>query len=84
MAKKAVATLKDKSAGKGSAKCIRMVRSERTGAYIFKEGIIPPEKEKDFFAGKEWLRQGDINEDRLCKAGLFYLYLQSYAARWNS
>lgn len=53
MAKKAVATLKDKSAEKGSVKCIRMVRSERTGAYIFKEGIIPPEKEKDFFAGKE-------------------------------
>ena len=53
MAKKAVATLKDKSAGKGSAKCIRMVRSERTGAYIFKESIGPQEKEKDFFAGKE-------------------------------
>ncbi len=48
MAKKAVATLKDKTAGKGSVKCIRMVRSERSGAYVFQEDIIPTEKEKDF------------------------------------
>ncbi|HHV02728.1 MAG: DUF4295 domain-containing protein [Bacteroidales bacterium] len=52
MAKKAVATLKDKSAGKGSVKCIRMVRSQRTGAYVFKEDIIPTDKEKEFFAAK--------------------------------
>lgn len=52
MAKKAVATLKDKTAGKGSVKCIRMVRSERSGAYSFQEDIIHPDKVKDFFAGK--------------------------------
>ncbi len=52
MAKKAVATLKDKTAGKGSVKCIRMARSERSGAYVFQEDIIPTDKEKDFFAGK--------------------------------
>ena len=53
MAKKAVATLKDKSAEKGSVKCIRMVRSERSGSYVFKESIDTPDKEKDFFAGKQ-------------------------------
>jgi hypothetical protein len=52
MAKKAVATLRDKTAGKGVVKCIRMTRSERTGAYMFKEEIIPTEKEKEFFSGK--------------------------------
>jgi hypothetical protein len=29
-----------------------MVRSERSGAYIFQEDIIPTDKEKDFFAAK--------------------------------
>mgnify|MGYP003572235152 CR=1 FL=1 len=38
MAKKAVATLQ-KGAGKGYAKVIRMVKSEKTGAYSFKEEI---------------------------------------------
>ena len=52
MAKKAVATLRDKTAGKGVVKCIRMTRSERTGAYMFKEEIIHTDKEKEFFSGK--------------------------------
>lgn len=52
MAKKAVATLRDKTTGKSSVKCIRMTRSERTGAYVFKEEIVPTEKEKEFFAEK--------------------------------
>lgn len=52
MAKKAVATLRDKSTTKGTVKCIRMTRSDRTGAYVFKEGIVPTEKEKEFFEGK--------------------------------
>lgn len=52
MAKKAVARLKDRTVSKGSIKCIRMVRSERTEAYIFQEDIIPVEKEKEFFAAK--------------------------------
>ncbi|MDR2585843.1 MAG: DUF4295 domain-containing protein [Prevotellaceae bacterium] len=52
MAKKAVASFG--GSGKGSAKnvvkCIRLVRSDRTGAYAFKEDIVPTEQAKDFFA----------------------------------
>ena len=40
MAKKVVATLKT-STGKSFAKVIRMVRSEKTGAYTFQEEIVP-------------------------------------------
>ena len=39
MAKKVVATLKT-GTGKQFTKCIKMVKSDKTGAYIFKEGII--------------------------------------------
>lgn len=46
MAKKVVATLKDKSAQK-YAKVIRTVRSAKTGAYTFKEEIVPEEQVKD-------------------------------------
>ena len=48
MAKKAVATLQ-KGAGKGYAKVIRMVKSEKTGAYSFKEEVIPNDEVKDYF-----------------------------------
>jgi len=48
MAKKVVATLQ-KGAGKGHAKVVRMVRSEKTGAYIFQEEIIPNEDVKEYF-----------------------------------
>ena len=51
MAKKVVATLRT-SAGKNFAKVIRMVRSEKTGAYSFKENIIATELVKDFLAKK--------------------------------
>lgn len=51
MAKKVVATLK-KSTGKDFAKVIRMVRSEKTGAYIFKEFIVPTDQVKDFLSKK--------------------------------
>ena len=40
MAKKVVATLKT-GTGKNFTKCIKMVKSDKTGAYMFKEGIIP-------------------------------------------
>jgi hypothetical protein len=40
MAKKVVATLK-KSDGKGYAKIIKAVKSEKTGAYTFREEIVP-------------------------------------------
>ena len=48
MAKKAVATLQ-KGAGKGHAKVIKMVKSEKTGAYTFNEEIITNEEVKDYF-----------------------------------
>ena len=40
MAKKVVATLK-KDNGKGFAKVIKAVKSEKTGAYTFKEEMVP-------------------------------------------
>jgi len=53
MAKKVVATLRDKSAVKNTVKCIRMVKSENSGAYSFQEEMVPTEEVKDFFAGKK-------------------------------
>lgn len=52
MAKKVVATLKT-GAGKGFTKCIQMVKSEKTGAYMFKEGIVPNGQIKEFFEEKK-------------------------------
>lgn len=49
MAKKVVATLKT-GTGKAFTKCIKMVKSEKTGAYAFKAEIVPNEQVKDFFA----------------------------------
>jgi hypothetical protein len=51
MAKKVVATLRTTS-GKDYAKVIRMVKSPKTGSYMFKENIVPNEQVKDFLAGK--------------------------------
>lgn len=48
MAKKAVATLQ-KGAGKGYAKVIKMVKSEKTGAYSFKEEVVPNDDVKPYF-----------------------------------
>jgi len=49
MAKKAVATLRQKEVGKGMTKVIKMVRSEKTGAYTFIENVVAVENAKDFF-----------------------------------
>ena len=51
MAKKVVASLKS---GKGRlfTKCIKMTRSEKTGAYQFKEEIVHNDHIKDFFSKK--------------------------------
>ena len=49
---KVVATLKKQGAGKNVAKVIRMVKSEKTGAYKFVEEIIPNEAVNDYFKGK--------------------------------
>lgn len=48
MAKKAVATLQ-KGAGKGYAKVIKMVKSEKTGGYSFKEEVVPNDDVKGYF-----------------------------------
>ena len=52
MAKKVVATLRTTS-GKDYAKVIRMARSPKSGAYVFKETIVANEMLKDFLAAKE-------------------------------
>ena len=54
MAKKVVATLKT-GTGKSVTKCIKMVKSEKTGAYTFKTGVVPNEQIKDFF-NKKYVR----------------------------
>ena len=52
MAKKVVATLKTGS-GKNFTKCIKMVKSDKTGAYMFKEAIVPNAEVKEFFDEKK-------------------------------
>ena len=53
MAKKAVATFK-KGDGRTYSKVIKMVKSPKTGAYIFQEEMIPNEAVKDYFdSGKD-------------------------------
>ena len=51
MAKKVVATLK-KGEGKNFAKVIRAVKSDKTGAYTFREEIVPAELVKETLAKK--------------------------------
>lgn len=51
MAKKVVASLK-KTDGKSYAKVIRAVRSEKTGAYTFKEEIVSSDLVKETLAKK--------------------------------
>ena len=48
MAKKVVATLKT-GTGKDWAKVIRAVKSPKTGAYTFKEEMMPSEMVKESF-----------------------------------
>jgi len=48
MAKKAVASLQ-KGAGKGYAKVIKMDKSDKTGAYTFKEEMVPNDEVKTYF-----------------------------------
>ena len=51
MAKKVVATLKTGNAKKYT-KCIKMVKSEKTGAYTFKTEVVATEEAKAFFEKK--------------------------------
>ncbi len=50
MAKKVVASLQ--TAGKSYSKVIRTVRSEKTGAYSFREEIVPNDQVKAILAKK--------------------------------
>jgi len=43
MAKKTVAIVQNRGS-KGFAKVVKMIKSPKTGAYIFKEAIVPKEK----------------------------------------
>ena len=52
MAKKVVATFQT-ATGKDFTKVIRMVKSPKTGAFIFKESIIPNEAVKEFLSTAE-------------------------------
>lgn len=49
MAKKVVATLKT-ATGKDWAKVIRAVKSPKTGAYSFKEEMVPVDKVQDILS----------------------------------
>ncbi len=50
MAKKAVATLHEGSSdGRAYTKVIKMVRSPKTGAYVFDERMVLNEDVKEFF-----------------------------------
>lgn len=51
MAKKVVATLKS-GKGKDFTKIIKMVKSPKTGAYVFKEEVVHNDHVKDFLAAK--------------------------------
>lgn len=51
MAKKVVATLKT-GKGKDFTRIIKMVKSPKTGAYVFKEEIVHNDHIKDFLAQK--------------------------------
>jgi hypothetical protein len=52
MAKKVVASMQKKEA-KNYAKVVKMVRSPKSGAYVFKEEIVTNDKIKDFFTKKD-------------------------------
>lgn len=52
MAKKVVATLQT-GKGKNYAKVIKMIKSEKTGAYKYKENIVHVDHVKDFFDKKD-------------------------------
>lgn len=51
MAKKVVASL-HKGGGKEHTKVIKMVKSEKSGAYTFVESIMTPEKVNEFLSKK--------------------------------
>jgi len=52
MAKKVVATLKKAGSGKDWAKVIKCVKSPKTGAYTFREEMVPNAQVNDFLSKK--------------------------------
>ena len=50
MAKKSIASIQTRS--KRLTKAIKMVKSEKTGAYIFVESIMPPDRVNEWLAKK--------------------------------
>lgn len=51
MAKKAVANLQ-KGEGRTYSKVIKMVKSPKTGAYVFKEEMVPNDSVQDYYKKK--------------------------------
>jgi ABC-type histidine transport system ATPase subunit len=51
MAKKVIATLKT-GAGKTFTRCIKMVKSPKSSAYLFKEEMVHVDHIKDYFTEK--------------------------------
>ena len=52
MAKKVGATLKS-GEGRNFTRCIKMIKSEKTGSYVFKDEVVNNEHIKDFFTQYE-------------------------------
>lgn len=52
MAKKAVATFNAKSGERKMMKCIKMEKSPKSGAYVFKEELVEAEKAAEYFKKK--------------------------------
>ncbi|MDR0733827.1 MAG: DUF4295 domain-containing protein [Dysgonamonadaceae bacterium] len=49
MAKKTVAGYREKSEGRSYSKVIKTMKSPKTGAYIFREEMVPNESVKNYF-----------------------------------
>ena len=72
MAKKVVATLKKEGGGKNFAKIIKAVKSPKTGAYTFREEMVPLEEVQAALKGLVFLFYGTF---KVPFVGLFCLYL---------
>ena len=53
MAKKTVAGYRDRSKSKGFTKVVRAVKNPETGAYVFKEDIVPTDMVKEFLKDQQ-------------------------------
>ena len=73
MAKKVVATLKTAD-GRGFAKIIKMVKSPKTGAYTFKEQMVPNYQVKE--AVKKYDLKSSYKKER--RETLFFLFFGNY------